>query len=188
MRTLTVTAVGAVALMAASVTACGGSTAASSPAASTAPAPATTASAAASSAVPAPTATTAGTTSDGGDGSHPCALVTPADARAALGTGVSTPHEVTVGLYTQCIYTPTSGSASLNVEVRSISQATFTTSVAKVSGGAKPLAGLGADAYVGDNALLVWKDGTELTILAVTVTGDGLSIEKKLAATAIGRM
>jgi hypothetical protein len=179
----------ALALMALSATACSGSTTAAS-----APAAAVTAtsapSSATASAAPAPTtASTDAGTSSAGAGAHPCKLVTVADAEAAVHTTVMAPHEIKIGKFHQCNYTPTSGVATLDVETVAIDQAAFDKSAASSSGGAAtPVTGLGADAYDSANSLEAWKDGTEITILFLNGATNPLPAEKKLVTAALARM
>jgi hypothetical protein len=180
----------ALTLMALSATACSGSTTTAS-----APAAAVTAtsapSSAAASAAPAPTTTTStdAGTSSAAAGAHPCKLVTVADAEAAVHTTVMAPHEIKIGKFHQCNYTPTSGVATLNVETVAIDQAAFDKSAASSSAGtATPVTGLGADAYDSSNSLEAWKDGTEITILFLNGTTNPLPAERKLVTAALARM
>jgi hypothetical protein len=183
----------ALALMALSATACSGSTtAASAPAAAvTATSTTSASSSATASAAPAPTSTASTDTgaSSAGAGTHPCKLVTVADAEAAVHTTVMAPHEIKIGKFHQCNYTPTSGVATLNVETVAIDQAAFDKSAASGSGGAATrVTGLGADAYDSANSLEAWKDGTEITILFLNGATDPLPTAKKLMTAALARM
>jgi hypothetical protein len=115
--------------------------------------------------------------------------VTVADAEAAVHTTVMAPHEIKIGKFRQCNYTPTSGVGTLNVETVAIDQAAFDKSAASGSGGAAtPVTGLGADAYDSSNSLEAWKDGTEITILFLNGTTNPLPAEKKLVTAALARM
>lgn len=113
-----------------------------------------------------------------------CSLVTSTDAQAVLGTAAGTGQEVKVGLYDSCTY----AGAHFVVLVRNIDKATFDKSASLNPGGAKPIAGIGDDAYVASGALLVWQNGTEISLGVMGGSSDPLAAEKKLAAAALARL
>lgn len=96
----------------------------------------------------------------------PCALVTPAEVQEVTGTPDPSPSDVPAGVYQSCSYTK----AGVVVLVRGIGKAAFDKSAAANPGGVKPVPGIGQDAYSAGGALLVWQNGTEITI---SVTSDG---------------
>src|SRR6476469_2544477 len=99
---------------------------------------------------------TAGTTS-------PCALVTADDAGKALGVKVGAGKAKTLGLYKACTYTK--GRRTLKLLVRKIDKTTFEKSARKNPPPVFPIPGIGDEAFSAGAgaALLVWKQGTELT-------------------------
>jgi hypothetical protein len=113
-----------------------------------------------------------------------CSLVTSADAQAVLGSAIGTGQDSKVGLYDACVY----ARGPFVVLVRAIDQATFDKSASLNPGGAKPVAGIGDDAYVASGALLVWQNGTEISLAVTGSSSDPLGAEKKLAAAALARL
>lgn len=102
---------------------------------------------------------------------NPCTLVTAADAAKVLGGKVAAGKAQTAGLYRQCTYK--SGRRTLTVETRAIgSKALFAKSAKANPGPVFPVPGVGDAAYsaAGGAALLVWKQGTEITFLFVGVS------------------
>jgi hypothetical protein len=117
----------------------------------------------------------------------PCKLVTAEDAKRALGVSVAAGKLQTVGLYQSCRYA--SGARSLGILERQLSRADFDKSARKNPGPVVHVAGIGTDAYSagGGTALLLWKHGIELTLLATGVTNP-LKTEKALGRTAASRL
>ena len=117
----------------------------------------------------------------------PCQLITGADATKALGVAVGAGKAETAGLYRACLYT--AGTKGLTVLVRQISRSTFDESAKKNPGPVVHLAGIGSDAYSvkGGSGVLVWKNGTEVTVV-VSGLGKALKAEETLAKAAAGRL
>jgi hypothetical protein len=111
----------------------------------------------------------------------PCALVTPAEVQEVTGKSAASPSDVPAGLYQSCTY----GNAGVVVLVRTIDKATFDKSAAANPGGAKPVPGIGQDAYSADGGLLVWQNGTEITILVTSDGSGGLDQAEQLAKAAV---
>ena len=127
-------------------------------------------------------ATTPAATGAAGASPDPCVLVAPADVKAALGGSAGTPTDMPAGVYRACIYL----GGKVVVLVRSIDKATFDKSAAANPGGVTPISGVGQDAYSNSDTLLVWQNGTEISLL---VTSDNaLAAEKQLATAAVGRL
>lgn len=118
----------------------------------------------------------------------PCALVTAADARKALGGPVRPGKLQTVGLYRSCRYA-TSGASSVTVQVRPLTKADFARSAKANPGPVVRVAMPGATAYsvAGGAGLLVWKRGTEVTFLLLGPPKP-LAAEKLLAKKALARL
>ena len=118
----------------------------------------------------------------------PCSLVTAADAKAALGTAVKRPKLQNLGLFASCFYA-TSSAASVTVQSRAIDRATFVKSAKANPGPVKAVAGLGGTAFsaAAGSTLLVWKNGTAVTIL-VLGTANPLASEETLAKKALARL
>ena len=74
------------------------------------------------------------------------------------------------------------------VLVRNIDKAMFDKSAAANPGGAKPVPGIGQDAYSADGGLLVWQNGTEITILVTGNGSGGLDQAKQLAKAAVAEL
>jgi hypothetical protein len=118
----------------------------------------------------------------------PCALVTAADASHALGVTVKKPKLQNLGLFVSCFYA-TSSTKSVTVQTRTISRNDFDRSAKANPGPVKHLAGIGSDAYSvgGGSTLLVWKNGTGVTLLVLGMP-NALTTEKALAAKAAARL
>jgi len=117
----------------------------------------------------------------------PCALVTAADASKALGAKVGKPKLQNLGVFVSCFYS--AGLKSVTVQSRAISRSDFDKSAKANPGPVKHLAGIGSDAYSvgGGSTLLVWKNGTAVTLLAIG-TPNALTTEKALAAKVAARL
>jgi len=118
---------------------------------------------------------------------NPCKLVTPNDAKHALGVSVAAGKLQTVGLYQSCRYA--NGTRSLGVLERQLGRSNFDRSAKQNPGPVVHLTGIGSDAYSagGGTTLLVWKHGTELTLLATGVN-DPVKVEKTAAKSAANRL
>jgi len=114
----------------------------------------------------------------------PCALVTPAEVQEVTGKSAASPSDALVGLYQSCTY----ANAGVVVLVRNMNRATFDKSAAANPGGAKPVPGIGQDAYSSGGGLLVWKNGTEITILVTSDGSGGLDQAKQLAKAAVAEL
>jgi hypothetical protein len=101
----------------------------------------------------------------------PCKLVTSAEAKKALGISAGTGHAQTVGLYRSCSYV--AGSKGVTVLERQLSRSMFDLSAKKNPGPVAHVGGVGSDAYsvMGGKGLLVWKDGTEVSLLVTQRRG-----------------
>jgi hypothetical protein len=117
----------------------------------------------------------------------PCKLVTSANAQHALGAAVGAGKLRTVGLYRSCTYMK--GARSVIVLERKLTRSAFDTSAKKNPGPVVHVVGIGSDAYSagGGSTLLLWKNGTELTVL-VTGVSHTLSAEKTLGKIAASRL
>lgn len=117
----------------------------------------------------------------------PCALVTAADASKALGATVGKPKLQNLGVFVSCFYA--AGTKSVTVQSRSISRSDFDKSAKANPGPVKHLAGIGSDAYSvgGGSTLLLWKNGTAVTLLAIG-TPSALTTEKALATKVAARL
>ena len=118
---------------------------------------------------------------------NPCKVVTAADATKVLGSKVAPGKAQTLGLFQSCFYS--AGTKSVTVQTRQIDKADFVTSAKANPGPVVAVPGLGAAAYsaAGGSTLLVWKRGTEVTLLAFGVT-PALTAEKALAKSALARL
>jgi hypothetical protein len=117
----------------------------------------------------------------------PCTLVTAADAGKALGGKVGQGKAKTLGLYKACTYT--SGRKTLTVLVRQIDKSTFEKSAKKNPPPVFPIPGIGDEAFSAGagSALLVWKDGTEVTFTFVGVS-PVVQTQKDVANAALKRL
>ncbi len=79
------------------------------------------------------------------------------------------------------------GAKAVTVPERQLSRSAFDASAKKNPGPVAHVAGVGSDAYavMGGKGLLVWKGGTELSLL---VTGGGLKAEETLGKAAANRL
>ena len=117
---------------------------------------------------------------------NPCALVTPATVRAALGARPAAAHVQTLGLFQSCTYR--AGAATVTIQTRQIDKGTFVKSAKANPGPVKPVALPGATAFsAAGPTLLVWKHGTAVTVL-VFGGGPGLAAEKQLALRALAKL
>jgi hypothetical protein len=114
----------------------------------------------------------------------PCSLVTPAEVQEVTGKSAASPSDVPAGVYQSCAY----GKAGVVVLVRTIDKATFDKSAAANPGGAKPVPGIGQDAYSADGALLVWQNGTEIAISVTSDGSGGLDQAEQLAKPAVAQL
>jgi hypothetical protein len=135
---------------------------------------------AAVAAVAATPAASAGTTS-------PCALVTADDAGKVLGVKVGKGRAKTLGLYRSCTYTK--GRKTLTVLVRKIDKTTFEKSARKNPPPVFPIPGIGDEAFSAGAgaALLVWKQGTEVTFTFIGVS-PVVQTQKDVANAALKRL
>jgi hypothetical protein len=117
----------------------------------------------------------------------PCKLITAADATKALGVAAGTGKAETVGLYKACLYT--AGTKGVIVLVRQISRSTFDKSAKANPGPVVHLNGIGSDAYSvkGGSGLLLWENGTEVTV-DVSGLGKALKVDETLGKAAAGRL
>ena len=118
----------------------------------------------------------------------PCALVTAADASKVLGVTVAKPKLQNLGAFLSCFYS-TKSTKSVTVQTRAISRSDFDRSAKANPGPVKHLAGIGSDAYsvAGGSTLLVWKNGTGVTLLVLGMP-NALATEKALAAKVAARL
>ena len=117
----------------------------------------------------------------------PCKLITPADATKALGVAAGAGKPETVGLYQACLYT--AGTKGAIVLVRQISRSTFDKSAKANPGPVVHLNGIGTDAYSvkGGSGILLWKNGTEVTV-DVSGLGKALRADETLGKAAAARL
>jgi hypothetical protein len=128
-----------------------------------------------------------GTTPASAAAKGPCGLITPAQASAALGAKVGAPLSATAGLYEECQYA--AGAKHLIVLDRKLTQAVFDKSAKKNPGPVVHVSGIGSDAYSvqGGMGLLLWKNGTELTIY-VSGAANPLKAEETLGRDAASHL
>jgi len=118
---------------------------------------------------------------------NPCKVVTAVNARAALGATVPAATPNNAGLYQNCTYATATGK-TLIVLVRKLSQPDFVKSAKANPGKVVAVHGIGSAAFsVQGSALLFWRNGTEVTLSIVGVTGP-LQTEERLAKTVAGRL
>jgi hypothetical protein len=116
----------------------------------------------------------------------PCKLINAANASTTLGVSVAASGLQKRGLYESCVYFR--GSKGVVVLVRHLSHANFVTSAKKNPGPVVHVSGVGSDAYsVKGPGLLVWQDGTEITLL-VSGIPNALTAEKKLGRIATAQL
>jgi hypothetical protein len=117
---------------------------------------------------------------------NPCGLITAANATKALGVTVPASKPETLGLYQACSYA--SGGKRLTVLVRDLTRAKFDKSAKANPGPVVHVNGIGSDAYsAAGPTLLLWKSGTEVTVLASGVA-KALTVEESLGRTAASRL
>jgi hypothetical protein len=99
---------------------------------------------------------------------NPCVLVASADAAKVIG-GKPTGKAQTLGLYKSCIYK--NGRKTITVLFRKMAKADFEKSAKKSPPPVFPIPGIGDEAFSagGGSALLIWKNGTELTFTFIGV-------------------
>jgi hypothetical protein len=119
---------------------------------------------------------------------NPCKLVTQADAKHALGgasVGSTTPQ--TVGPYQGCTYISKGG--TVVVQDRLLSRSNFDKSAKLNPGPVAHVSGIGSDAYTvkGGFGLLVWKNGTSVTLLVIGPK-NASAAEKSLGKVVAGRL
>jgi hypothetical protein len=117
----------------------------------------------------------------------PCVLVTTSDASTALGATPPKAKPKTVGFVRSCTYTVKK--KTMTVQTRKFaSQAAFDKSAKATKGIVFPIQGIGADAWSANGTLLlVWKNGTEITMAFVGVE-PFVATQQALAKTALGRL
>jgi hypothetical protein len=117
----------------------------------------------------------------------PCKLITAADATKALGVSAGAGTTEKIGLYQSCIYM--AGAKGVIVLERQFSRANFDKSAKANPGPVVHLNGIGSDAYSvkGGSAVLLWKNGTEVTV-AVSGLGKPLNANETLARAAATRL
>jgi len=122
-----------------------------------------------------------------GGSTAPCVLVTADDAGKALGVKVGSGKSQTLGLYKACTYTK--GRKTMTVLVRKIDKRTFEKSAKKNPPPVFPIPGIGDEAFSAGAgaALLVWKNGTEVTFTFVGVS-PVVQTQKDVANAALKRL
>jgi|SRR5580765_6533540 len=120
----------------------------------------------------------------------PCALVSAADAKAALGGTAGQGTQRSATLFDSCTYAK--GKRTLAVKSREITRAGFNRAVRHIPGTSLRVAGIGDIAWVyfvrNGVSLALWKNGTEV-VVAVTGAGDGASpIVRRAAQAAAARL
>jgi hypothetical protein len=120
----------------------------------------------------------------------PCALVTAADAKAALGGAAGAGTAASARLFDSCSYSR--GKQMLVVKTRSIPRAGFDRAVSTIPGTALKITGIGDVAWIAfvpnGISLVLWKKGTEVAV-SVTGAGAGASpIVRQAAQVAAGRL
>ena len=115
----------------------------------------------------------------------PCALVTAADAKSALGVSFGSGKAEKLGLYQACVYT--SAKNGLSILARQTTRSSFDRSAKANPGKIVHVSGIGADAYRAGPAFLLWKDGTEVSLLA-SGFANPLKAEETLGRAAAGRL
>ncbi|HEX4519149.1 MAG TPA: hypothetical protein VH063_06165 [Gaiellaceae bacterium] len=117
----------------------------------------------------------------------PCVLITTSDAATALGATPPKAKSKTAGAVRSCTYTVKK--KTMTVQTRKFSsQAAFDKSAKATKGIVFPIQGVGADAWSANGkVLLVWKNGTEITMTFVGVE-PFVATQQSLAKTALGRL
>ncbi len=118
----------------------------------------------------------------------PCKVVTTADAKKALGGPVHAGRLLKVGLYQSCTYAG-AGARAVTVLERQMSRGSFDTSAKRNPGPVAKVPGLATDAYSvsGGQGLLLWKSGTEISLL-VSGVRPALKPEETLGRAAASRL
>jgi hypothetical protein len=119
---------------------------------------------------------------------NPCKLVTAADAKRALGgASVKPTTPQTVGLYQGCTYISKGG--TVVVQDRLLGRSNFDKSAKANPGPVAHVSGIGSDAYTvkGGFGLLVWKNGTSVTLLVIGPK-NAAAAEKTLGKVVAGRL
>jgi hypothetical protein len=142
-----------------------------------------------------PTATTPAA-SDGGSGTtDPCALVTSAEAQAAIGVPVVTMKRKDEGVIQVCEYTSADGRTDLVLTLyERVGDGQDQTSFELAFGG-QPVSGVGSDArFIVDlSALAVWQNGTVVDVAMSNPVGSPGAAQiqaalVKVAIAALGRL
>jgi hypothetical protein len=121
---------------------------------------------------------------------NPCALVTAANAKAALGGAVGAGAKQVARVFDTCTYAK--GRSRLAVKTRAISRTGFDRAARHIPGTSLAVPGIGDVAWVyfvpNGVSLALWKRGTEV-VVAVTGAGDGASpIVRQVAQAAAARL
>ena len=121
---------------------------------------------------------------------NPCALVTAADAKAALGRTTGVGAKGTARLFDSCTYEK--GRQKLTVKTREISKAGFDRAARRIPGTSLRVTDIVDDGWVffvpNGISLALWKHGTE-AVVTVTGTGAGASpIVRQVAQAAAARL
>jgi hypothetical protein len=119
---------------------------------------------------------------------NPCKLVTVADAKHALSVATVSPTTAQkVGLYESCTYITKVG--TLVVQARLLNRSDFDKSAKANPGPVAHVSGIGSDAYTvkGGFGLLVWKNGTSVTLLVIGPKNAAVA-EKALGKVVAGRL
>jgi hypothetical protein len=117
----------------------------------------------------------------------PCVLITTVDASTALGSTPPKAKAKTLGAYRTCTYVVKK--KTMTVQTRRVAtQAAFDKGAKATKGVVFPMQGVGADAWSANGtSLLVWKNGTEVTIAFAGVQ-PFVATQQALAKTAVGRL
>lgn len=121
--------------------------------------------------------------------SHPCSLVTAADARTAL--GVAAPATITDkddGLFTDCVYTSADGRHSLSIQILddTDNKADFDKNVNKLT----PVPGVGDGALFSSDmdSMSVLKGNVLINLLLSDESGDTTPAQVKAALTVVAKV
>lgn len=118
---------------------------------------------------------------------NPCKLVSAADVKASLGASAGKPTLVPAGRYQSCIYG--ASSKRLVILARRLSRSDFTRSAKANPGPVVSVAGIGSSAFSagGGASLLVWKNGTEMSLSIFGIHAP-LHAEEQLARKAVAKL
>jgi hypothetical protein len=108
----------------------------------------------------------------------PCTLVTTAEARSILGVAVVAPVSSDDGLFRHCVYSSADKRNSLMLEAQTQDKAPFEQFM-KIRG--NPIPKLGSDAYANAEAVLVWKNGTQVNVTISDESGKMSDAQKESA-------